>query len=652
MKKNRIRRSDYNRVLVTETTPFETPIVFSNDGLYDQIAALDKAGDVQGSVIRALVLFEGIGKPPSSTIPYTYKIKKDSKSFRRLALLHPASQWKVRLFYEKYEQLIIHYCSISPASIRAPKTVAGSYYSKSSWENINKYKTGSVALDGLDKYVKHAPSFFSYRGYDRLYKFFNSRDYLALEKRFAIMKTLDVTKCFDSIYTHCLSWAVKDKSFTKSHVTVSSTFAQEFDEVIRHGNHNETNGIPIGPEVSRVFAEILFQEIDRRVIQELADLKFQRDYEFRRYVDDVFIFARNESTARRVHDKYADVLIDFNLHTNTAKSTCTGRPFSSSKARLVYDAGQQANSFFDKFLDQSEMGVLIPKAIHSTWKLTKSYIDSVKVLCHSCETTYDETASFLISVITERIKRLVNYKEDSVDVVREDRYIDAFAVLLDVLFFLYSVAPSVGASYKLSTSLILAARFSRKHLPTRYPTIHQKIFDLTCSLLHDQCGVKHAGDIDGFVHLESFNIALATRELGDNYLLPPEIIDELFVRAGKLTYFTIVASLFYVRDASVYQELRNTLLKASADKLSDLSDVLMSSEKANLLLDLLSCPYVPDAQKTSWTKSLFKALKLTQPNKAELRTFLAATSASHAQVDWKDIDLLNSLEKKELKQAY
>ena len=464
MKKNRIRRSDYNRVLITETTPFETPIIFSNDGLYDQIAALDSAGHVQSTVIKSLVLHDGISKTPSSTVPYTYKIKKDSKSFRRLALLHPASQWKARVFYEKYEQLIIHYCSISPASIRAPKTVASSFYSKSSWENINKYKTGSIALDGIDRYAKHAPSFFSYRGYDRLYKFFNSRDYFALEKRFSFLKTLDVTKCFDSIYTHCLSWAVKDKPFTKSHVAVSSTFAQEFDGVIRHGNHNETNGIPIGPEVSRIFAEILFQKIDRRVIQELADLKFHEDYEFRRYVDDVFIFARNESIASRIHDKYADVLIDFNLHTNTAKSTCMGRPFSSSKARLVYDAGQQANSFFEKFLEQTGTGELSPKSIHNKWKLTKSYIDSVKALCHSNVSTYDEIASFLISVITERVKRLVNHDDPS-STIQEAEYVDAFIVLLDVLFFLYSVAPSVGASYKLSTSLILAARFSKQHLP-------------------------------------------------------------------------------------------------------------------------------------------------------------------------------------------
>ncbi|MCP1633714.1 hypothetical protein J2T32_002270 [Kerstersia gyiorum] len=78
----------------------------------------------------------------------------------------------------------------------------------------------------------------------------------------------------------------------------------------------------------------------------------------------------------------------------------------------------------------------------------------------------------------------------------------------------------------------------------------------------------------------------------------------------------------------------------------------MNSEKAHLLLDLLSCPYVPDKQKIAWIKSLFRALQFAQPSRADLQNFLTGINTSHAQVDWKDIDLLNSLEKKELKQAY
>lgn len=652
MKKNLIKRSDYNRVLITETLPFETPIIFSNDGLYEQVNSLEQANDIQRILIQALVLGEGHPKTIYSTVPYQYKVKKNSQEFRRLALLHPSSQWVIRNFYEKYEQLILHYCSISPASIRAPRRIAGSYYNKSAWENINQYKNGGVMIDTLDRYVKHTPSYFSYHGYDRLYKFFNSRDYFSLEKQFFVLMTLDVSKCFDSIYTHCLSWAIKDKSFTKAHVSVSSTFAQEFDRVVRHGNHNETNGIPIGPEVSRVFAEILFQEIDRCAIQTLGDLTFGIDYAFRRYVDDVFIFARDENNARRVYDVYSDLLVGFNLHANTAKSTTIRRPFLTLKSRLIFEAGHQANDFFDKFLLQKDVSTLVPKKIFSRWKLTKSYIDSIKSLCSSSKSNYDEVASFLISVITERVKRLVNYIPDSDDTSDQTACVSALEVLLDVLFFLYSVAPSVGASYKLSTSLILALRFSKRHLPEHSTTVAQRIYDLAAVLLLEQRGVNHANGIDGFVHLEYLNIVLAVQELGSTYLLPPEVIEELFIKNKQLTYFTIVSCLFYVRDDSQYERIRKALLKAARKKLSDMSDILMNSEKTYLLLDLLSCPFVRDDQKKLWIKNLYKVLQKPQPNSAELTAFLVTMTQTHAHIDWRDIDLLNSLEKKELKQAY
>ncbi len=651
-KKNRIKRNDYNRALITETIPFETPIIFSNDGLYDQISSLDTSGEVQKTIVKALVLGEGHNKPINSTSPYIYKVRKNSNEFRRLALLHPLSQWQLRCFYQRYENLLLHYCARSPASIRAPRRIAGSFYSKSSWENINQYKNGTITLTSLDKYVKHTPSFFSYYGYDRLYKFFNSRDYFSLEKQFSVLMTLDVSKCFDSIYTHSLSWAIKDKEFTKSNVAVSSTFAQDFDQVIRHGKHDETNGIPIGPEASRIFAEIIFQDIDRRAIAKLENLKFGIDYTFRRYVDDVFIFSNSEKTARLVYEVYADVLVAFNLHANASKSTTLHRPFLTTKSRLIFEAGLRANEFFEKFLEEPEKGVLKPKRIFSQWKLTKSHIDSIKALCSSSSANYDEIASFLTSVITERIKKLVN--NDLTGCSEEDAktYLAALDVLVDVLFFLYSVAPSVGASYKLSTSLILAFRFSKIHLPDYSETVSHRLYSLASTLLREQCGKPHAEGVDGFVNLEYLNIALAIRELGEFHLLPQRVLYELFIKDKKLTYFTIVSCLFYVRGDDQYKAIRKKLLKAASSKLGNLSDVLMNSEKAYLLLDMLSCPFVPDSAKSAWIKSLHTVLNKPQPSGAELAAFLPAATSGHWQVDWADVDLLNSLEKKELKQAY
>ena len=53
---NRIKRSDYNRILVTETLPYETPIIFSNDGLYSRLLNIEAEDEIQKTLLKALVL--------------------------------------------------------------------------------------------------------------------------------------------------------------------------------------------------------------------------------------------------------------------------------------------------------------------------------------------------------------------------------------------------------------------------------------------------------------------------------------------------------------------------------------------------------------------------------------------------------------------
>jgi hypothetical protein len=654
-KLNQIKRSDYDRILVTETLPHETPIIFSNDGLRDKLANIDSGGSVQSTLLRALIKGEGVHKL-FSTIPLLYQIRKNSMEFRRLALLHPISQWKIRKHYEKYEQLILHYCSLSPASIRSPNGIAGSFYSKNSWENIHQYKRSGISLTSSDRFSKHSPTFFSYRGHDRLYKFFDSKEYFELEKTFPILWTLDVSKCFDSIYTHSLSWAVKDKEFTKENVLVSSTFAQEFDEVIRHGNHNETHGIPIGPESSRVFAEILFQEIDDRVILRMNDVykrTFGIEYSFRRYVDDVFIFASNEEIAKKVYNCYSDVLLSFNLHANLSKSLRMVRPFLTKKSRLIRDASQIANDFFAKFLTiQLGSSALEPVAINSPWRLSRSFLESVKSLCSYNDADYDEVSSFLIAVITERIKKLVNINLEDAPAHVHSNYRSAVLVLLDVLYFLYGVAPSVGASYKLCTAIILISRFTNQHIPDHENTISQRIYELTASLMANSSQPAEAAAVDRFIHLEVLNIVLAARELGDNYLLPEPTLNKLFLEGDEYSYFKIVSCLYYVKNEPQYASIREKVIQAVIDKLANLSDVFMNSEKAHLLLDMLACPYLPENKKKDWVKAIYTVLQVAEPTSNQMTEFIGNATVGHWQINWSEVDLLTSLEKKELNQAY
>ncbi|WP_193853328.1 hypothetical protein [Enterobacter hormaechei] len=44
-KEVRVNKKDFNRVLVTETIPYETPIIVSNDGFYNNVVKYTTAND-------------------------------------------------------------------------------------------------------------------------------------------------------------------------------------------------------------------------------------------------------------------------------------------------------------------------------------------------------------------------------------------------------------------------------------------------------------------------------------------------------------------------------------------------------------------------------------------------------------------------------
>src|SRR5690606_30067946 len=91
---------------------------------------------------------------------------------------------------------------------------------------------------------------------------------------------LDISKCFSSIYTHSVGWAIKGSAHSKATKQCQS-FGSEFDRLMQRMNHDETNGICVGPEASRIFAEVILSSVDA-CIQDRAikfDLIAGRDYE-------------------------------------------------------------------------------------------------------------------------------------------------------------------------------------------------------------------------------------------------------------------------------------------------------------------------------------------------------------------------------------
>ena len=175
-----VKRGDHERVLITETLPYETPLIFSGDGFYSRMKEHPSANPVQRALTKILVLREG-PKPNPVTIPFSYKIRKGITEFRKLGVVHPSSLWDLNNFYERHDEWLIYQCSRSPFSIRAPDGISGSFYERNEADAMNQYKKGQVLSSDSAIHSRYNPSYFSYKGYNRLYKFFQSDRFVRLE---------------------------------------------------------------------------------------------------------------------------------------------------------------------------------------------------------------------------------------------------------------------------------------------------------------------------------------------------------------------------------------------------------------------------------------------------------------------------------------
>lgn len=653
-----VKRGDHERVLITDTLPFETPIIFSGDGFYNRVKKKSISGRVHSDLVDMLVFRKG-PNPARVTIPFSYKVRKGVSDFRKLGALHPSALWKVKEFYGGFDEWMIHECSHSPVSIRAPFKVSGTFYERSDSDIVNQFKMGQVSSSEIDRLSRYNPSYFSYRGFTRLYRFFSSDDFVDLEKRYKTLRTLDVSRCFDSIYTHSIAWALMGKTLAKESKN-DATSANEFDRLMMYVNHGETNGIVIGPEISRIFAEVIFQAVDLIALRRLEGHNYNHgnEYAIRRYVDDVFIFADSDAIAEQVRDGYLDALAEFNLYSNPHKMAAIPRPFTTSKTGIIDKARLLLESLSAQIFENyvQDRSRLRPASIWRSDRVTTDFLNAIKSICLEAKGSYYDLSSYLISALCDRARRLISRRK-TVDEQEEKKYRTVISILLRLLFFVYTVAPTVNASYRMALAVTLIVRFARRMLPRECPAIEQIVYSESLSCLRAQAQHK-SGTFSRFVLLESINLLLVIRELGDAYLIPVRLAEDLFAlgpgpeKCAEWCYFDIVSCMFYIQDRPEYNSLRIAMDAEVDRRLSDLTDVARNAEKAYLLVDMLACPFVNDARKRRWVDGFCIQFSLPAYSTIEVQEFLSQSTQSPWFINWEGVDMLTMLQKKEFVRVY
>ena len=128
----------------------------------------------------------------------------------------------------------------------------------------------------------------------------------------------DISKCFHSIYTHSIPWALHGRSEAKRNrfLTLPGNLLDKTSQDTRDG---QTNGLLIGPHASNVVTEIILTQIDHGMIQK----GYRR---FHRYIDDYTFYAKTHDEAEKFLHDLGMQLRDYELVLKGSKTDILSMP--------------------------------------------------------------------------------------------------------------------------------------------------------------------------------------------------------------------------------------------------------------------------------------------------------------------------------------
>lgn len=142
-----------------------------------------------------------------------------------------------------------------------------------------------------------------------------------------LVKT-DITRFYPSLYTHSIPWAAYGKESVKGRLkTYEGSLADRLDVLVRSCNRNQTVGIPIGPETSRILAEIISARIDddfsTHFLNVLKDGKGINPRTVDRLQDDWTVGTSSLEQAENILSVITKCYREYGLEINGAKTSVT-----------------------------------------------------------------------------------------------------------------------------------------------------------------------------------------------------------------------------------------------------------------------------------------------------------------------------------------
>ncbi|WP_226645838.1 RNA-directed DNA polymerase [Microbulbifer variabilis] len=192
--------------------------------------------------------WSGSKKPNYVSRPTVFNLARNGDLRRKLSIPNPVNSFQqAKVVAENWTELEAHYHT-SNKSLSRPE------FSKTQVRALNWAKGFDVA--NLERLRIRA------------------------SKRY-ILKT-DISKFYPTLYTHSIPWALHGKPIAKSKRAFADLAGNKLDRVIQNGQDGQTKGVPIGPDISHVIAEVILTNVDASISREIGNnyFRFMDDYEF------------------------------------------------------------------------------------------------------------------------------------------------------------------------------------------------------------------------------------------------------------------------------------------------------------------------------------------------------------------------------------
>lgn len=671
-----ITRSKY-RVAVSDILPYERPIFFTNRFF---VRFLKNYGIVcrDGKLVATKNQCDGLdgvlailgGSKDARRPAFQYYIAKSStERGRLLSLIHPFHQVAMVEFYDRYKTVIIDFCQRSHYSIRFPYKVA---VVQEKPKGYPKYLSDNVKETRSEESVKH---FFAYKYYHNINDFYDDYRFLRAEKKFALMEKTDLEHCFDSIKPALLSEAMFGSPMNEAQGSMPSDFYtlnQGYENKPENGNPGE--GIIIGPEFSRIYAEIIMQSVDvecKRLLDKEGVI-LNRDYVFYRYVDDGFLFCNSENVKVRFNEIYQSCLLKYGLKRCDDKSdkyqSFDKRPFLENLTAGKLSLIRLIDEKFENRLDTYKGYRKIQEGRYDTPTALdyKSFVQSVRAIMQTYGLKYKEVMSFILGVLNKRLTVLLGefnnlYKQYSqaeflseineqglgIKQQYERDFADFLDNLVEVLFYFYSCDSRMSTSTKVVSiinhlQLFVRGKYqfsngdwSAKFSQSLIDGFDERLTDCTQNLFAS-LGTDHA------CHIETLNFLELQKCMSTAVQIHPRRVAAFADIIGeRLNFFSVFQMLHFIKNDIRYSQLKEKLINWIEIKIAPLAEQSDVSDTESVIsfFELLCCPWVNRNVKVNLLE------RFKQFNSKEKESVLHfASCQKDLFVKWRDYSILEEMQ--------